>query len=192
MVSCLRFFSLCVSACQISLTNSSLFPMYFFFFSAFLSVFLIVFISVFLSCLFVMLLRVCHCVRWISLTNGFVPTIPDPNFLRKLKRKTIAITFLNIRSIFEHQIKYYSNIHVVCDHSEGQFFVQRIFPTPLGALLLTICSLDASWAFRKRQIWKTIAPCSALKTIPNLQLSLVCMGIEACLCQNGGFFSSLK
>ena len=52
---------------------------------------------------------------------------------------------------------YYSNIHVVCDHSEGQFFVQRIFPTPLGALQLTICSLDASWAFRKRQIWKTIA-----------------------------------
>ena len=36
------------------------------------------------------------------------------------------------------------------------------FPPPKGALQLTICSLDASSEFRKRQIWKTIALCSLL------------------------------
>ena len=55
--------------------------------------------------------------------------------------------------------------------------------TPLGALRLTIRSLDTSSPFRKRQIWKTIALCSIflslyISKIPSSQLIMTRMLVK--------------
>ena len=55
--------------------------------------------------------------------------------------------------------------------------------TPLGALRLTIRSLDTSCPFRKRQIWKTIALCSIflslyMSKIPFSQLIMTRMLVK--------------
>ena len=69
---------------------------------------------------------------------------------------------------------------VTLEHCSDNPVSNGFWKTPLGALRLTIRSLDTSCPFRKRQIWKTIALCSIflslyISKIPPSQLFMARM-----------------